>query len=194
MHPRNLFFIAALALAGCGDDPAAVIPGPQALTRDHIGHYCNMIIKDHAGPKSQIYVAGRKEGYWFSSVRDGIAFTLLPEEPRNIVAVYVHDMAKAKSWADPGPDAWINAKDALYVIGSAKRGGMGALESVPFSDRKVAQSFVANHGGEIVDYGAVPKEYILAEAVEKPMEMPPEKPMTKPMATDHKGMGHGKKN
>ena len=44
------------------------------------------------------------------------------------------------SWADPQDDGiWINAKKAFYVIGSTKRGGMGAKETVPFEDRSKAE-------------------------------------------------------
>ena len=117
------------ALASCGDDQDARAPAAQELSREAIGHYCNMIVADHQGPKGQIYVADRDQPVWFSSVRDTIAFTLLPEEPKNIVAIYVNDMGRA-SWEAPEPETWIEARGAWYVIESSRRGGMGAPEAV----------------------------------------------------------------
>ena len=103
---RILVIIAAVALlaGGCGEQehPQAGAPLPVEITRDDIGYYCNMIVADHLGPKGQVFISGRDEPIWFTSVRDTIAFTLLPEEPKNIAAIYVNDMGRA-SWASPPP-------------------------------------------------------------------------------------------
>jgi copper chaperone NosL len=156
--------LAGLLLAACGESEQAAKPPPQDLTRDAIGHYCQMIIADHRGPKAQIILTDRDAPVWFSSVRDAIAFTLLPDEPKNIAAVYVNDMAKA-SWDAPEPDTWIDAETAHFVIGSERRGGMGALEAVPFGDVAKAEAFMAQHGGRIVVYTEIPSDYVLnAEA------------------------------
>ena len=154
---------AVALLAGCGDDAEPVAPAARDLTRDAIGHYCNMIVADHPGPKGQIFVAGRDQPYWFSSVRDAVAFTKLPEEPRNITAIYVNDMARAATWKSPEPGTWMDARAARFVIESSRRGGMGALEAVPFSDDTKAQAFVQEFGGRIVTFDHIPKDYIFAE-------------------------------
>ena len=156
--------LAGLLLAACDEAEQAETPAPQVLTREAIGHYCQMIVADHRGPKAQIFLSDREAPVWFSSVRDAIAFTLLPEEPKNIAAVYVTDMAVA-SWDSPEPDTWIDARSAHFVIDSDRRGGMGALEAVPFSDPGAAENFVQRHGGRVVAYGEIPSGYILnAEA------------------------------
>ena len=156
--------LACLLLAACDEPQQAEKPAPQILTRDAIGHYCQMIVADHLGPKAQIFLTDRDTPVWFSSVRDAIAFTLLPEEPKNIAAVYVTDMAVA-SWDSPEPDTWIDAETAHFVIDSERRGGMGALEAIPFGDAAAAENFVARHGGRVVTYGEIPSGYILnAEA------------------------------
>ena len=96
--------IAALVLNACGGpDQEATVPAPGELTREAIGYYCNMIVVDHLGPKGQVFIGGRDEPIWFTSVRDTIAFTMLPEEPKNIAAIYVNDMGRA-SWGRPEPD------------------------------------------------------------------------------------------
>ena len=94
-----------------------------------------MNVLEHPGPKGQIILASRIEPVWFSSARDTFSFTMLPEEPKDIRAIYVSDMAKAPSWEQPGANNWVDAKQALFVVGSRIKGGMGADEAVPFSDR-----------------------------------------------------------
>ncbi len=158
------------ALAGC-NDKAVKTPPPQELTREGIGYYCNMIVYDHKGPKGQIFVRDVAEPIWFSSVRDGVAFTMLPGEPRNILAFYVNDMAKVTNWDQPEPGTWMHAVEAYFVIGSTKRGGMGALEAVPFSIKEKAKEFVARYGGRIVKFTDLPQDYIFAEAQPEQQDM-----------------------
>lgn len=149
-----------LAFAACGEDQQAGKPAPQNLDREAVGYYCNMIVADHQGPKAQIFLKDQKDPIWFSSVRDGLAFTMLPEEPKNRSAFYVNDMGKA-DWFAPGDDTWIEAETAFFVIQSAMRGGMGALEAVPFSDKSAAESFANQHGGNVVTFADIPKDFIL---------------------------------
>jgi copper chaperone NosL len=160
---RSLVITAVLLglLAGCDDAEDAPPPPPAELTRAAIGHYDHMVVLDHEGPKAQIHLESREEPVWFSSVRDAFAFSMLPEEPRDIAAIYVSDMGRAASWADPGPDTWIEARDADFVIGSRMRGGMGAEEPVPFDEEEAARAFAAEHGGEVVPFAEVPKDYVL---------------------------------
>lgn len=150
-----------LAFAGCQKE-AARLPLPQNMTADAIGHYCGMNLLEHPGPKGQIFAASLIEPVWFSSVRDTIAFTMLPDEPKDIQAIYVSDMGKAPSWDKPGADNWVEARKALFVIGSRIKGGMGGDEAVPFSDRSAAERFASENGGRIVTFDQVPRDYVLA--------------------------------
>ena len=156
----------ALVLGACDEATVATTPSPTKLTRTATGHYCRMIVADHKGPKGQIHLAGRKAPVWFSSVRDTIAFTLLPEEPKDIAAIFVNDMGQG-SWESPVPGSWIDARSAWYVIGSKRRGGMGAPEAVPFSDRRKAAAFAAEKGGEVLQFDAIPDDYILQPMTEQ---------------------------
>lgn len=158
--------LAGLALAGCSEK-AAQAPAPRQMSADAIGHYCGMNLFEHPGPKGQIFAASLIEPVWFSSVRDTIAFTMLPDEPKDIQAIYVSDMAKASNWDKPGADNWIEARKALFVIGSGLRGGMGGNEAVPFSDRGAAEKFAAQNGGRVVAFADVPRDYILGSGDEK---------------------------
>lgn len=159
---RAILLAAMLALAGCDQhDTGAAMPAPQEVTSDSTSEFCGMGVTEHPGPKGQIFVADRKAPYWFSSVRDAIAFTRLPEEPKAITAIYVNDMGKATDWDRPEPGTWIDAKRAWFVIGSAKRGGMAAeSEAVPFGDRAKAEAFVSANGGRIVRFQEVPDDYV----------------------------------
>ncbi len=148
------------SLSGCTDEP--VSPDPLELTRESNGFYCNMIVVDHPGPKAQVFETGRDRPLWFPSVRDAFAYLMLPGEAQRVLAVYVHDMGRAASWEHPQNDGiWIKAEEALYVLDSKRRGGMGARETIPFKDRTAAEFFTAQNGGRITSYSAIPQDYIL---------------------------------
>lgn len=72
-------------------------------------------------------------------------------------------MAQASDWAAP-PPVWIPADEVIYVIASARRGGMGAPEAVPFSSESAARDFMREHGGCSVSLEGIPREYVLGDA------------------------------
>lgn len=166
---RRAFVRAAAALltsaalaAGCGRSASPPPPPPPAeVHAEATGHYCGMLLVDHEGPKGQVHLGSRKDPLWFSSVRDTLAFLRLPEEPRDIAAVYVNDMARAKHWGQPEAGAWVDPRKAWFVIDSDMRGGMGAPEAVPFSDQALAEAFTTTHGGRVVRLGDIPDAYVL---------------------------------
>jgi copper chaperone NosL len=173
---------AALALSGCKDDRTAEAPPPpQEMTASAIGRYCGMNVVEHPGPKGQIILASQKEAVWFSSARDALSFTMLPEEPKDIRAIYVSDMAKAPKWEEPGSNNWVDARLASFVIGSRLKGGMGGEEAVPFSDKSAAERFAAGNGGHVVTFAEVPKDYVLGGTAE----------MTGSAGHDATGQHHG---
>jgi copper chaperone NosL len=177
MYRVLTFAAVAMMLAGCGDEQAKVTPPPpQDLTAEAIGHYCGMNVLEHPGPKGQIILASRIDPVWFSSARDAIAFTLLPDEPKDIRAIYVSDMAKAPDWEKPGAGNWVDARKAWFVIGSAKRSGMGAEEAVPFSGRNAADRFANENGGRVVAFAEVPREYVLGDGGKSGAPQPRDEP------------------
>jgi copper chaperone NosL len=159
--PAAMVLLMGLAFAGCNEESTAELPPPHELTDTAIGNYCGMTLVEHSGPKGQIILASRDEPVWFSSARDAFAYTMLPEEPKDIRAIYVSDMAKAQSWEKPGTKNWIDAKKAYYVIGSRLKGGMGADETIPFSGKGAAEQFTAGNGGRVVGFADVPTDYVL---------------------------------
>lgn len=157
---------AALLLAGCGNEETASRPPPVVPDREAVTYFGRMILLDHQGPKAQIILrSALKDGtgpLWFPSVRDAVAFTKLPGEPKDIAAIYVTDMAMADGWDDP--KVWMEPEKAVFVIESEMRGGMGAPEAVPFSDRTAAETFAGEHGGRIVAWADIPEAYVLSDA------------------------------
>ena len=156
-------FLGLFVLAACGrGDSAAEAPRPRETTDASVAQFCGMALSEHAGPKGQIFVRGLRDPYWFSSVRDAVAFAILPEMPKAISAIYVSDMARAKNWDQPEPGIWVEARQAYFVIGSRRRGGMGADEAIPFSVAAAAHGFVDANGGRVVRFAEIPPDYVLA--------------------------------
>ncbi len=155
--------IAVMLLAACSRaDTAANAPTPREVTDASVAEFCGMNLTEHSGPKAQIFVRDLPNPYWFATVRDAFAFTMLQETPKAIAAIYVNDMAKAKNWDQPEPGAWVEAHNASYVIGSNKRSGMNTEEAIPFSDAAAARAFAAVNGGRVVRFDTMPQSYILA--------------------------------
>ena len=150
-----------LALTACSPEEVAEMPKPVELSIDATGHFCNMTILDHPGPKAQAFLKGSDTPFWFTSARDAIAFSLLPESARAVAIIYVTDMATVSNWTNTTTGKWIDARHAHYVIDSAKKGGMGAAEAVPFGNEPAARNFVRDFGGTVVSYAKVPRSYVL---------------------------------
>lgn len=151
-------------LVGC-DGTAADLPQPIEPTAESVSHFCGMLLAEHDGPKGQIFIKGRAQPIWFSSVSETIAFTLLPEEPAGVAAIYVNDMGRTDDQDRPRPGAWVEARQAWYVLGSDERGraGMGDMqrEPMPFADRDDARRFQAAHGGRLLRFSEIPEDAIL---------------------------------
>ncbi len=156
-----IVLLAAVALIGCrGEDDK--IPDAVAMTSDALGHYCQMNLMEHVGPKAQVHLEGMPAPLFFSQVRDAIAYQRMPEQSHSISAIYVSDMSVAPDWKTPGINNWMSAEKAIYVVGSKLTGGMGAQELVPFSEKTSAEKFAAANGGEIRSLSDIPDELVLA--------------------------------
>ena len=162
--PRLILVIGTLVLlAACSDSRESTPPpDPVSLDPDATGHYCGMLVANHLGPKAQIILDGDPGRiYWFTSVRDAITFTLLPEEPRNIAAIYVTDTGRSE-WEHPeNSGIWVDAEKAFFVTGSRRMGGMGKPEAIPFSEQESALAFSREYGGQVVGLSQIPRDYIL---------------------------------
>lgn len=164
----TLFKLTGLALLGillaaCNTGNTGT-PTAHALVDGATGMYCGMNIAEHPGPKAQVFEKGREDPFWFTAVRDALAYSRLPGEAQSITALYVHDMGRATSWENPQADGiWINAQTAFYVVGSIKRGGMGMPEVVPFALQNDALEFADQFGGNVVNYQNIATRYLFPE-------------------------------
>ena len=169
---KRLIIIAVLALTACKEE-ASVIPGPMPMTKEALGHFCQMNIAEHGGPKGQVHLAGQLQPLFFAQARDVVAYLKTPEREAEILAVYVSDMGVALSWRYPGDDNWIVADQAIYVVGADVAGGMGAPEIVPFADPQAAQAFVALYGGTPMSFEQIPDDAVLGPVdLDQPLETP----------------------
>ena len=125
-----------------------------------MGVFCGMNLLEHPGPKGQIITASRIDPFWFTSVRDTVAFTLMADQPRDIRAIYVGYGAGGEL-GESGRDQLIHAGTAFFVIESRKQGGMGAAEAVPFGNRAAADAFATANGGRVVTFTQIPAAYVL---------------------------------
>ena len=163
---RLLMMLALLAVTACKED-LVQDTSPLPFTVEAIGHFCQMNLFEHEGPKAQAHLAGlSRMPLFFSQVRDVVAYMRLPEQSHEILAVWVNDMgAPDATWAKPGTTNWINIEDAFLVVGARVTGGMGAPEIVPFSDREKAEAFMSANGGQIMNLGEIPDDAVLAPVV-----------------------------
>jgi copper chaperone NosL len=167
---RGALVAAVLLTAACQEDrSASAPPPPQEITEAAIGHYCGMALTDHAGPKGQVLLKSLGEPVWTSSVRDVFAFTMLPEEPKDIAAIYVTDLARVKNWNRPEPGAWVEAREAWYVVDSGRHAEMGGSEMLPFGAEGAARDYAQRHGGKVKRFGEITEAAVFAYA-EKPAD------------------------
>ncbi len=152
-----LIVAASLLLIACENKEQADMPAPYTLTQDAMGRYCGMNVLEHAGPKGQIILEKIPEAIWFSSARDTVAFTMLPDEPKEIAAIYVSDMGKAPSWDEPGADNWIDARKAVFVIDSRLRAAWALKKRFPSPRRKLQRPSLPRMAGALCVSPIFPK-------------------------------------
>ncbi len=147
---KRAAIVLLVLLSACKTETASA-PTPVSLTPEATGHYCQMNLWEHPGPKAQVHLKDVSAPLFFSQVRDAVAYQRMPEQSHQITAIFVNDMAAAASWDMPGADNWIPAARAVYVVGSSREGGMGAPELVPFATEDAARGFAARYGGQVRD-------------------------------------------
>lgn len=151
-----------LALAACKKE-VVQDTGPVEFTDQTIGHYCQMNLDEHPGPKAQVHLEAIPDPLFFSQVRDAIAFSRAPEQIAPILAIHVNDMGRpGATWDLPGEGNWIEAETAWFVLGSRREGAMGAPEAIPFSTREAADAFAGAEGGQVMRLADIPDEMVLA--------------------------------
>lgn len=163
---RLLCILALLTLSACKEE-LTQDTSPLPLTVEAVGHFCQMNVFEHDGPKAQAHLSGLPQmPLFFSQVRDVVAYIRLPEQSHEVLAIWVNDMgAQGATWTDPGTTNWITAEAAHFVVGSRIMGGMGTPEIVPFADVTKANAFVAKNGGQVMRLTEIPDAAVLAPVI-----------------------------
>lgn len=159
---RRLAFLALLSLLGACSQEMTQDLSPRDMNAETLGHYCQMNLLEHPGPKAQLFLEKNPDPLFFSQVRDAIAYARAPEQVAPIVAIYVNDMGRSgATWETPGDGNWISAEKAFYVVQSRRQGGMGAPETIPFATREKADAFARAEGGRVLAYGDITDAMVL---------------------------------
>lgn len=141
-----------LGLAGCSnqDEVVASIEQVVAIEDGDECHLCGMIIGNFPGPKGQLYERSQSGVRKFCSTRDMFAYLLDPERQHNIKSAFVHDMALTP-WGNPEEGAYVDARQAWYVVGSNRKGAMGPTLA-SFSTEQHAKIFADKYGGKLYQF------------------------------------------
>ncbi len=139
--------VAPLAACGREGEGGAASTGPAEIARNTSCELDGMLLMDYPGPKGQIHYADSPRPYFYCDTVETLNVLLLPEQVRKVTAVYVQDMGKA-DWDNP-KGAWIDARNALYVQGSKRKGSMGPTFAT-FSEEADAQAFIQQYGGKLL--------------------------------------------
>ncbi|HYD95882.1 MAG TPA: nitrous oxide reductase accessory protein NosL [Noviherbaspirillum sp.] len=152
MKLRHGAAVLLFVLAGCGKEIAQV-----AAIEPGAGTACaldGMVLKDYPGPKAQIhYKEGAPE--FFCDLMELFTTLLDPEQKRPVAGLFVQDMGKT-SWEKP-EGQWIDAKAALYVVGSKKPGSMGPTYG-SFASAQDAEAFAQKEGGKVLRFEQITRE------------------------------------
>lgn len=146
-----------LALAAC--DKAGSTPPNEATLAFHPSdecHVCGMVISDFPGPKGAAVAAGGVKK--FCSPAEMLGWWLQPENHRDDVKLYVHDMGRGQ-WEKPDDAHLIDARTAYFVIGTGLKGAMGVVLA-SFSDAQAAQKLATDTGGRVLRLEDIDQELL----------------------------------
>ena len=144
--------LAAGLVAACGDKASTTALAPAEIERGTACELDGMLLADYPGPKGQIRFANVAEVQWFCDTTELLSTLLAPEQVRTVVSAFVQDMAKA-DWEQPRGH-WIDARQAVYVLGSRRKGSMGPT-AISFASDADAQAFVQQQGGRALRFAEI---------------------------------------
>ena len=145
-------------LAGCGErGGSAQTLAPVEIDRSTSCELDGMLLSDCPGPKAQVHYAGQAAPSFFCDTVELFNTLLAGEQVRAIKAVYVQDMGQAQ-WEQP-VGHWIDAKTALYVLGSKRHGSMGPTIA-SFAQEADAVKFAAEYGGKVLRFADIKADMV----------------------------------
>jgi copper chaperone NosL len=156
---RILSLAAALAAAACGETERPKTAQPVEITRDTVCSLDGMVLADYPGPKAQMHYAQGQPDF-FCDTMEMFSLYLRPEQQKKVTAIYVQDMGRT-DWDHPQGN-WIDARAAVYVHGSKRRGSMGPTLA-SFSREEDARAFADKHGGKVLRFAEVKPEMVILD-------------------------------
>ena len=144
-------------LAGCGDQGSAQSLVPVEIDRSTSCELDGMLLSDYPGPKAQVHYAGQAQPSFFCDTVELFSTLLAGEQVRAAKAIYVQDMGKAQ-WEQP-VGHWIDAKTAVYVVGSKRHGSMGPTIA-SFAQEADAVKFAAEYGGKVLRFAEITPDMV----------------------------------
>lgn len=164
-HPMTKWLIVAftaIILAGCSGDEQETLakPDPVHFESGDECHVCGMVITKFPGPKGQAFTEREQDIRKFCSTKDMFAWFLQPENENRDHTLYVHNMAQT-DWQSPDDAELIDAREAIYVVGSDRTGAMGPTLA-SFETETEAASFAAEHGGQALAFADITLDHLNA--------------------------------
>lgn len=150
----TLPIILVALLIGCKQTSPPVTA--QEITAGTSCSLDGMTLADFPGPKAQIHYATGKPDF-FCDTMEMFSIYLQPEQRKNITGIFTQDMG-ATDWKTPRGH-WIDAKQAIYVLGSNKMGSMGPTVAT-FSHHLDAEKFANEFGGKVLNFSQVTPEMV----------------------------------
>ena len=141
--------VLAMLLAACNQQAAPV--APLEISAGTSCSLDSMTLADFPGPKAQIHYASGEPDF-FCDTFELFSVYLLPEQKKRITGIFTQDMGKA-DWEKP-QGHWIDARQAIYVLGSRKTGSMGPTLAA-FALQADAESFARQYGGKVLRFDQV---------------------------------------
>ena len=169
----------ATALAGClgGGGGGGEVPSPTAIESGAQCDVCGMVIPNHPGPNGQLFYRDHRpqthdNPAWFDSLK-ACFFPYYFEKDRldwTLAVGYVTDYSAVDyDLQDSGGETYISshtepasfadATAVSYVVGSDVVGAMGP-DFIPFSAAADADSFAAEHGGQVLPFEDIDPELL----------------------------------
>jgi len=159
--------VSLVSLVGCQDesDSSALVRQIVSIESGDECHLCGMLIMKFPGPKGELYIKRDPLVKKFCSTRDLLSFYLQPENKTQIDKIYVHDMA-VTPWDHPVDEAFVDARDAWYVIGGHKKGAMGPTLA-SFKLKQQAERYADDGGGAVIPFSGITQALLNKLNVEK---------------------------
>lgn len=149
--------IVGLGLSACDKAPEATALAPVEIDRSTSCELDGMLLADYPGPKAQVFYAGQEKPTYFCDTVELFSTLLAGEQVRVAKAIYVQDMGQT-SWEHPSGH-WIDAKTAIYVLGSKRHGSMGPTVA-SFAQQADATKFAAEYGGKVLRFADIKPDMV----------------------------------